>query len=95
MLFCEKCGNLMKPFDGKLKCDCGFIQEEGSIKEKKRKKQELEVVEERESHPIVDETCPKCNHNKAYHWSMQTRSSDEPETLFFKCVKCSHSWRQY
>ena len=94
MLFCEKCGALMKPYDGKLKCECGFTQAEGSIKEKKKIKRKLEVVEERESKPITTEDCPKCRHNKAYHWSMQTRSSDEPETLFFKCVKCAYRWRQ-
>ena len=95
MLFCPKCSGLMKPYDGKLKCDCGHIQKEGSLKEKKKVKREVEVVDEHESHPITKEDCPKCKHDKAYHWSAQTRASDEPETLFFKCVKCSYQWREY
>ena len=43
----------------------------------------------------VDEECPKCGHNKAFFWEEQTRASDEPETSFFRCVKCKHTWREY
>lgn len=39
-------------------------------------------------------TCPKCQHDKAYYKELQTRSADEPATLFFKCVQCSHQWRE-
>jgi DNA-directed RNA polymerase subunit M len=31
----------------------------------------------------------------AYFWTQQTRGADEPETRFFKCTKCSHTWREY
>ena len=42
-----------------------------------------------------DVTCPKCGHNEAYYWLMQTRAADEPPTRFFRCVRCSHVWREY
>jgi DNA-directed RNA polymerase subunit M len=45
-------------------------------------------------YPRVKETCSKCGHNEAETWQIQMRSSDEPSTHFFKCVKCKHSWRQ-
>ena len=45
--------------------------------------------------PIVGETCKKCGYGKAYFWTIQTRSGDEAETKFFKCVKCDFTWREY
>ncbi|KAH7829580.1 putative transcription factor S [Monocercomonoides exilis] len=38
--------------------------------------------------------CPRCGHNEAYHFEMQTRSADEPATHFYKCVKCKLNWRE-
>ncbi|EIE23460.1 hypothetical protein COCSUDRAFT_28851 [Coccomyxa subellipsoidea C-169] len=38
--------------------------------------------------------CPKCGHTAAYFMEVQTRSADEPATLFFKCEKCAHNWRE-
>ena len=42
------------------------------------------------------ETCPKCEHSKAYFMQMQTRSADEPMTIFFKCCNpdCGHRWNK-
>mmetsp|Transcript_36852 Transcript_36852/g.54132 ORF Transcript_36852/g.54132 Transcript_36852/m.54132 type:complete len:114 (+) Transcript_36852:101-442(+) len=43
----------------------------------------------------VDRTmtvCPKCSHNEAYFMQMQIRSADEPMSVFYKCVQCSHQW---
>ncbi len=42
------------------------------------------------------ETCPKCAHGKAYFMQMQTRSADEPMTIFFKCCNpdCAHRWKE-
>ena len=45
--------------------------------------------------PLTDEECPKCKHGKAYYWLVQTRAGDEPETRFFRCEKCKHTWRDY
>ena len=42
-----------------------------------------------------DVTCPRCGHNEAYYWFMQTRAADEPPTRFYKCTKCGHVWREY
>jgi len=43
----------------------------------------------------VDRTaanCPKCDHREAYFLQMQIRSADEPMSIFYKCVQCSHQW---
>ena len=39
-------------------------------------------------------TCPKCGHGSAYFFEVQTRSADEPATLFLRCVACTHQWRE-
>ncbi|MFW9995388.1 MAG: transcription factor S [Candidatus Odinarchaeota archaeon] len=43
----------------------------------------------------VEAQCPKCGHDKAQTWSLQTRSSDEASTIFFRCTKCGQTWRDY
>ena len=105
MLFCPKCGSLMKPkTEGKKKmmvCSCGYKTTEvegATIKEtvSEKVKPRMEVVEEEKgAHPLVDKVCPKCGHDKAYFWEIQTRAADEPATQFFKCEKCKHTWRHY
>ena len=45
--------------------------------------------------PVVDIDCPKCDSRRAYFWVTQTRAGDESETKFYKCKKCSHTWRVY
>ncbi|RKX65519.1 MAG: transcription factor S, partial [Tenericutes bacterium] len=44
--------------------------------------------------PVVEAECPDCGLVKAEFWTMQTRSSDEPETQFFKCKKCRKTWKE-
>jgi DNA-directed RNA polymerase subunit M/transcription elongation factor TFIIS len=37
--------------------------------------------------------CGKCKKRVCTYWSMQTKSADEPETQFVRCVNCGASWR--
>jgi DNA-directed RNA polymerase III subunit RPC11 len=39
-------------------------------------------------------TCPSCQADQAYFVEVQTRSADEPATLFYKCVDCGHRWKE-
>ena len=39
-------------------------------------------------------TCPYCSHTKAYFMQLQTRSGDEPMTIFYRCVKCTKQWKE-
>lgn len=103
-MFCPKCGSILKP---KLKaskkvlfCSCGFTktpEEEVSaeLREKSESGKKIEVVEQVETHPKIKAKCEKCGNNIAYYWTQQTRGADEPETRFFKCTKCNHTWREY
>ena len=42
----------------------------------------------------TDAVCPQCPHRRAYYMQFQTRSADEPMTVFYKCVKCKHRWKE-
>ena len=39
--------------------------------------------------------CEKCHNQEGVWWTFQTRSADEPETKFYRCTKCNHTWRDY
>jgi DNA-directed RNA polymerase subunit M len=103
-MFCPKCGSLLRPKEkgGKkiLFCSCGFTKglegESGEIHEKSPDAgKKIEVMEQIEVHPKIKMNCEKCGNTIAYYWTQQTRGADEPETRFFKCTKCKHTWREY
>ncbi|NQU98762.1 transcription factor S [Candidatus Woesearchaeota archaeon] len=104
MLFCPKCGSILKPKTDKgkkvLYCSCGYTNKEvegAEIKEVVSKQEkEVEVVSEEQDDavlPLTSEVCPKCKHKKAHFWLAQMRGGDEPETKFLKCERCRHTWR--
>lgn len=37
--------------------------------------------------------CKKCGERNAFCQAYQTRSADEPSTLFFTCLSCGNRWR--
>ena len=46
----------------------------------------------------VDEgvlTCNKCNSNKTFSYTKQTRSGDESTTVFVVCSNCNAKWKIY
>lgn len=48
---------------------------------------------EAEPEPNWPMPCRKCGKMAVYFWSVQTRSCDEPSTLFFRCLDCGRQWR--
>ena len=109
--FCPECSNLLrkKVYDGNksLFCRCGFQKELKLSSEEINKKVNLKkkaldknliIVNPEDKisvHPIVTKYCPKCNNKKAEAWQEQTRSADEPNTSFFRCLECKQTWREY
>ena len=103
-MFCPKCGSILVPKKDDKKmivCSCGYKSaspEKLIIKEQViQSDKDVEVVDrgELQTLPKTSVECPKCKHNTAYFWLVQTRAGDEPETKFLKCEKCSHTWRDY
>ena len=100
MEFCEKCGSVITLDGDKAVCaGCGHKAKKRpkiEASENMTKKNEIAVVDEKIStYPIVQIECPKCKNKKAYFWTLQTRAGDESETKFYKCTKCTHTWRVY
>jgi|SRR3989344_3275362 len=102
MEFCPKCGSILiekRKNAGCARCNYSskaklIIKSTEKINEKESS---ISVMKEGEGRvlPKVLEKCKKCGNPQAYFWTVQTRSGDEAETKFFKCVKCTHTWREY
>ena len=39
-------------------------------------------------------TCKKCKSKKCTYYELQTRSADEPSTIFITCIDCGKHWKQ-
>jgi DNA-directed RNA polymerase subunit M len=109
MRFCPKCGTRLKfkaqkPHPVSICEKCGFTDApEPSITRTTEIEEnagtEMKILGDKEDRiktmPTTNIECPKCGHNTAFWWFLQTRSGDEPPTQFFRCEKCAHTWRQY
>uniref|UniRef100_A0A1J3DJL8 DNA-directed RNA polymerase subunit n=1 Tax=Noccaea caerulescens TaxID=107243 RepID=A0A1J3DJL8_NOCCA len=102
MEFCPTCGNMLRYDRSRFFCStCPYIaciERQVEIKKKQLLvKKSIEPVVTKEDIPKEAETetsCPRCGHDKAYFRSMQIRSADEPESRFYRCLKCELTWRE-
>lgn len=39
-------------------------------------------------------TCKKCRSKRCTYYELQTRSADEPSTIFISCLDCGKHWKQ-
>lgn len=101
MEFCPRCGSLLVQKRKNFGCSRCSYTSTGKVILKTSEKMEntnkgvIVARETKSVHPIVNERCKKCGHEKAFFWTVQTRASDEAETKFFKCEKCDNTWREY
>ena len=40
----------------------------------------------------IEEACIKCNHAQVGYYTVQLRSVDEGQTVFYECPNCKHTW---
>lgn len=45
-------------------------------------------VEDADEGPIVERVCPKCGNDKMSYATLQLRSADEGQTVFYTCTNC-------
>jgi transcription factor S len=101
MDFCPKCGAVLIQKTKNAGCPRCRYSAKGKVKinasEMMGEKKPIAVISNKapQTNPIVEEKCKECKNDKAYFWTLQTRSSDEAETKFYKCTKCDHTWREY
>lgn len=54
------------------------------------KKSKLIVEDDDEAEgPVIERKCPKCGNDKMSYATLQLRSADEGQTVFYTCTKCS------
>jgi len=110
MQFCKKCGTRLKNMEMKvgdrsiiaLACrSCGYYEpisktvSKPEVEEGATIKVIGDLDKSLQTLPKTKIDCPKCGNREAYWWMLQTRSSDEPTTQFYRCTKCDHTWRLY
>lgn len=98
-MFCPECGSMMFPKDGRYKCaSCGHEEDaagKAQVYKTDSQNREMTIISENDATlPKTRITCPECGHTEAYYVIRQTRAADEPETMFYRCCKCNHTWRQ-
>ena len=41
---------------------------------------------------VSQERCPVCDHPELRYYTMQLRSADEGQTVFYECPNCNHTF---
>lgn len=91
-LFCRKCESILPINEDR--CSCGlkinFEPSEHVIRVQfNSRKKEIKDRDE-EDGPVVEKFCNHCNElTEQTYFTLQIRSADEGQTVFYKCKKCS------
>eukprot|EP01102_Stenamoeba_stenopodia_P005814 TRINITY_DN16539_c0_g1_i1.p2 TRINITY_DN16539_c0_g1~~TRINITY_DN16539_c0_g1_i1.p2 ORF type:complete len:110 (-),score=19.47 TRINITY_DN16539_c0_g1_i1:220-549(-) len=108
MFFCPNCANLLLVDAGPsanmrffcLTCPYVFMIRNKISKRLPLKKKQIEPVlggaNAWKNAQKTEAVCPKCNNKEAYFLQVQTRSADEPMTIFYRCAneECSFRWTE-
>ncbi|KAL3278243.1 hypothetical protein HHI36_013581 [Cryptolaemus montrouzieri] len=101
--FCSECGSILPPLRDKGSISCYTCQNIFTVeafqdrmtkytihfnakdidKDLNSKKQSTD-----DEGPIVDRKCPRCGNEKMSYATLQLRSADEGQTVFYTCVQC-------
>lgn len=69
------------------KMEVKYTVQFNKIPSKKALAAEQEDADEAEG-PVVERKCLKCGNNKMSYATLQLRSADEGQTVFYTCTKC-------
>jgi DNA-directed RNA polymerase subunit M len=57
--------------------------------------EKIKVVEKTDIElPMTHRLCPKCGRERAYWWTQQNFDTETSPIQFFRCMKCSYTWRE-
>jgi DNA-directed RNA polymerase subunit M/transcription elongation factor TFIIS len=57
-------------------------------------KQETQALEGEKDMATDMFKCTRCGKRQCTYYELQTRSADEPMTIFIRCIPCGKQWRQ-
>ena len=69
-----------------------YVEHWEKIVEEQNKNDKI-VIDKTASFTTTQFTCSKCKNNECKTYSLQTRSADEPTTIFVNCIKCNNTWK--
>lgn len=69
-----------------------YIEHWKDILEEQNKNDKI-VIDKTAEFTTTQFTCSKCKNNECKTYSLQTRSADEPTTIFVNCIKCNNTWK--
>lgn len=106
LLFCPMCSNMLTVEEGqycyRFACNtCPYIHNITrriacvEYTELKEVEEALGGAEAWKNAGTTEENCGSgsCDSTTAYFLQVQTRSADEPMTIFYRCCKCTHTWK--
>uniref|UniRef100_A0A182QE25 DNA-directed RNA polymerase subunit n=1 Tax=Anopheles farauti TaxID=69004 RepID=A0A182QE25_9DIPT len=102
--FCPDCGSILPLLKMYNKVTCyvcrnefdspafGTMETEYTVHfnsyENKKSDQAKRTEDTAADGPIVNRQCPKCGNDQMSYATLQLRSADEGQTVFFTCTKC-------
>ncbi|XP_055716324.1 DNA-directed RNA polymerase I subunit RPA12 [Phlebotomus papatasi] len=98
--FCPVCGSILPLLkeSGNISCytcknklnpeSLGKMESEYTIHFNTYKPRAVKQEREEDEGPIIERKCPKCSNDKMSYATLQLRSADEGQTVFYTCTKC-------